>query len=623
MESKLIDYRKVLFEEKGKLDSILPNYQTSCEDVKIAVDKISEIYANDFANRKPRIMVFGIYNAGKSSIINELLHDDKAKVADIPTTDKIDTFEWRGYQLSDTPGIAAPIEHQKVTMEALKDNDVVIFVMSTSGSNEKLENYKRIKEIIELGKKVIIVLNDKNGYLCSSSEVGSEESKQLEQIKTQVVKNMEDIGIVGADKYALVVVNAKLAEQGRKENVKEFIELSNFGELERAVLSELKDTQSYDLLRTDIKNIIANVELAVKAISNLSGSDVVSQKLNALQEMIHNYKSSIRSEMQNYIESQKVVIARDLPDLIWQNKDNQEAINEEIGKKIDTVVERVGKKMSQEFDALKGSLDTDLRNLINDLEKIDVQFNPNISVKRSTSEKIASTGSFNFDPDKLKELIDELKLLWDIINPGKPRIPGVPPRIPGIPIDPVTPSNLFTELLDPKLAVNLIQNNLLSNLAASAAKGALESVSGKVITDALMKNSIGKIVASGLAKVGIGGIVPYVGPIITVVMTLMDLFKDNEQERAAEENERRRMIAEAEAKAKQELQQKCVYMAEDFADELSLSVNDIIIKTCNDLQDKLNEQSTKFTGEKNNVEKDIIQLRIISSEYHGLLLEIC
>ena len=210
-----------------------------------------------------------------------------------------------------------------------------------------------------------------------------------------------------------------------------------------------------------------------------------------------------------------------------------------------------------------------------------------------------------------------MKLLWDIINPGKPRIPSVPSpgRIP--------PENPFGELLDPKLAVNLIQNNLLTNLAGSAAKGALESVSGKVITDALMKNSIGKIVTSGLAKVGIGGIVPYVGPIITVVMTLMDLFKDNERQRAAEENERRRRIAEAEVKAKQELQQKCVFMADDFADELSLSVNDIIIKTCNDLQDKLNEQSAKLTGEKNNVEKDIIQLRIISSEYHGLLLELC
>lgn len=617
MESKLIDYRKVLIEEKRKLDSILSNYKASCGDVKIAVNKINEIYANDFANRKPRIMVFGIYNAGKSSIINELLHDDRAKVADIPTTDKIDTFEWRGYQLSDTPGIAAPIEHQKVTIEALKDNDVVIFVMSTSGSNEKLENYKRIKEIIEIGKKVIIVLNDKNGYLFSASDIESEESQQLEQIKTQVIKNMESVGIVGADKYALVVVNAKLAEQGRKENVSQFTEVSNFPELERAVLSVLKKTKSYDLLRTDIKNIIANVELAVQAISNLSGSDAVFQKLNALQETIHNYKSSIRSEMQNYIESQKVMIARDLPDLIWQNKDNQDAINDEISRKIDIIVERVGKKISQEFDELKGLLDTDLRNLIDDLEKINIQFNPNISVNHLTSGKIESTASFNFDPDKLNELINDLKLLWDIINPGKPRIPSVPSpgRIP--------PENPFGELLDPKLAVNLIQNNLLTNLAGSAAKGALESVSGKVITDALMKNSIGKIVTSGLAKVGIGGIVPYVGPIITVVMTLMDLFKDNERQRAAEENERRRRIAEAEVKAKQELQQKCVFMADDFADELSLSVNDIIIKTCNDLQDKLNEQSAKLTGEKNNVEKDIIQLRIISSEYHGLLLELC
>ena len=616
MESKLIDYRKILIEEKIKLDSILPNYQDSCEDVKISINKINEIYANDFANRKPRIMVFGIYNAGKSSIINELLHDDRAKVADIPTTDKIDTFEWNGYKLSDTPGIAAPIEHQKVTMDALKDNDVVIFVMSTSGSNEKFENYKRIKEIVEVGKKVIIVLNDKNGYLLSTSNPESEDSKQLEQIKTQVVKNMEAVGIVGADNYSLVVVNAQLAKQGRIENVREFIELSNFAELERAILSVLKETRSYDLLRTDVKNIIANIEFAAKAISNLSGADNVSQKLNALLETIHNYKSSIRSEMQNYIESQKVIIARDLPDLIWQNRDNQDAINDAIGKKIDTIVKHVGQKLSQEFDELKCLLDSDLKNLIDELEEIEIQFNPQISVPGSTAEIAKKAAVFNFDPSKLKNLIDDLKILWDILNPVKPYIPGVP--FPGT----ITPKSPFAELLDPKLAVNLIQNNLLTNIVGSATKGALGTVSGKVTTDLLMKSSIGKIIASQLAKVGVGGLVPYVGPIISIVMTLMDLIKDNEQEKAAKENERQRIIAEAEAKAKQELQQKCVYMADDFADELSLSVNDVIIKTCNELHDKLNEQSNKLTCEKNNVQKDVIQLRIISSEYQGLVLEL-
>lgn len=79
---------------------------------------------------KPSIMFYGVYNAGKSTLLNALISENRAAVADRPTTDSIDTYQWQGYEILDTPGIDAPIEHQKTTEEQLLKTDVVLFVVS-------------------------------------------------------------------------------------------------------------------------------------------------------------------------------------------------------------------------------------------------------------------------------------------------------------------------------------------------------------------------------------------------------------------------------------------------------------------------------------------------------------
>ena len=163
MESKIINYPELIKEKYLTLQEITEPYMDNVPQIKSIMKDIQSLYDVKLKNLKPQVMVYGIYNAGKSSIINELLKADKAIVNDKPTTDKIDYYEWNGYEIADTPGVGAPIEHEEVTNEHLKKADVVLFVMSTTGSNEKAENYTRMKNIVDAGKKVIIILNDKNG----------------------------------------------------------------------------------------------------------------------------------------------------------------------------------------------------------------------------------------------------------------------------------------------------------------------------------------------------------------------------------------------------------------------------------------------------------------------------
>ena len=214
--SILLDYKSVLENNKTSLVNAIHEYNS--EDIKLNnyISEIESIYSNKLKDVKPYIMVYGIYNAGKSSIINELLGDDLAAVNDKPETDSVDEYEWNGYTIADTPGVGAPIKHEEVTTEHLRRADIVMFVMASTGSNEKDDNYRRLKAITDAGKKVIIIINDKNGDLGSNDQ-------ELGIITTKVKENLRQYNLDSND-YVITIVNAKRARDGRIKNKPALIE---------------------------------------------------------------------------------------------------------------------------------------------------------------------------------------------------------------------------------------------------------------------------------------------------------------------------------------------------------------------------------------------------------------
>ena len=285
MSNQLIDYKTKLNENHICLKNSVKPYMEEYGSIKEAVLRIDDLYATKLSEIKPQIMVYGIYNAGKSSIINELLGSDDARVADAPTTDSVDYYEWNGYKLADTPGVGAPIEHEYVTTEHLKKADVVIFVMSTSGSNEKAENYARMKDIVDAGKKVIIVLNDKNGDLGQNDE-------NIRVIKTKVAENMKKIGIPDVDsKYCIIAVNAARAKKGRLENKQGMLQRSNIAELGKIVLTELKNTDNFAVIRNTIFEIEKNIEIIINNLEKCDNEEEI--------RCINNLLSSLRERKNN------------------------------------------------------------------------------------------------------------------------------------------------------------------------------------------------------------------------------------------------------------------------------------------------------------------------------------
>lgn len=131
----------------------------------------------------PELLLYGNYNAGKSTLINLLTNSQQAQVGDIPTTAEINSYEWNNALLLDSPGVNAPIEHEQVTADRIHQADLVIFVIR-SGDVDEIGLYLNIAEMLKQQKQLFIVLN------CDSSQktqVADWQSRLCDNLLKQLV----------------------------------------------------------------------------------------------------------------------------------------------------------------------------------------------------------------------------------------------------------------------------------------------------------------------------------------------------------------------------------------------------------------------------------------------------
>jgi len=112
------------------------------------------------ANTTPvRIALFGQPGAGKSSIINAIIGEEKAEVGvGTDTTQKLEDYEWNGLFLCDLPGYGTnrfPTEGYLDRFE-IPSFDVFICVSATKFSSGDHEFYMKLRE---LRKPCIFVRN--------------------------------------------------------------------------------------------------------------------------------------------------------------------------------------------------------------------------------------------------------------------------------------------------------------------------------------------------------------------------------------------------------------------------------------------------------------------------------
>lgn len=290
MSIDLKDYKLEVKNIKDRAIEIFKNYN-KCEFIevfKIEVEKQLEKY-------NPSIMFYGVYNAGKSSIINALVGEEIAKVGDIPTTATIQSINWNGFTLVDTPGIVANDDHTQIAEQEIKRNDVILFVVDDIGTFENIAVSTAIIKIINTGKPIIVVVNQKE-----ASIEGAYSNKISKKVIPKIIENIkksaecqEYIGnpLKAKNFCQIVSVNAFSAYTARTQYGKESDEfklLMQTSEIEclvNIIQEQLEKADGINILKPCISIIKNYIEQGLGILENELLAEVDELYFKSLKEI--------------------------------------------------------------------------------------------------------------------------------------------------------------------------------------------------------------------------------------------------------------------------------------------------------------------------------------------------
>lgn len=578
MISRLIAFKKQLDDQLVALKAATAPYAGKLPVIAEKMADIEKLYKEKIETTKPQIMVFGIYNAGKSSILNELLREDRAKCNDVPTTDRVDYYNWMGYSIADTPGVGAPIEHEKVTNEAIRKADVVLFVMSNKSGYELKQNYVRMKDIIDAGKKVIVVINDKEDMIAKHND------EAIFQIRQKVYENMTALRIEDVERnFDVVFVNARMAHKGRTEEKQKLWELSGIPALEKEIATEMKKSSDFKVLRNAIYEINRDVDEMQKQISAVNTAPEY-QALQKVLHRLHEAKVDVRKNMSGFITSQTSRWEDSMPDAIWAVHEDQQKVDQTVQEAQQELIAKVQVHLEDQIRTVLDDLLLDWREFIVELNKMEHVSENHIHVE---SLDVPGAGT-----DAMRELQNDGNLLKDGIEAWeKSKIEAEGYR---------TIAKEGTQLIE----------GMMKDMGVKLGKGGLMGYLTK--------------------KLGLGTVIktiPIPFPPIEILLggyaVLKMLFGDDgsyERERAAaaRENAIAKAKAEAEGQARQALQQKCGYMADEIKENLMLWTNQVIREQIGRYEDNLTEKMDALMDSQHNYTTLADALRRISDSYDKL-----
>lgn len=218
-------------------------------------DSYRQLVKEKLEQSHPSLMLYGVYNAGKSSLLNAILGESRAKVGDVPETREVTTYDWKDYQLVDTPGINGPLLDEVIAKEEIQKHDLILFVIDDSDSFDDALVASEIFRICELGKPLLIVLNHKQ-------EFDLEQSMHIQTIlRNNVEKIAKERGSVLKDRpYLFTYVHAKSGLKAKNEQKDLLLKNSRLPELERLLFEELRKNEGLRKLNTPIDLLRKKIE---------------------------------------------------------------------------------------------------------------------------------------------------------------------------------------------------------------------------------------------------------------------------------------------------------------------------------------------------------------------------
>jgi hypothetical protein len=264
---------------------------------------------------RPTLMFYGHYNAGKSTLVNSLLSRDGkpvANTADRPCTDAIDGYTFGDYTVFDTPGIDAPIEHEKVSRTHLQSTHVIVFVMTTSGDVDEGGTIEELVSIWGTGRPLIVVLNDKQGHKPDSAHVEQQVITLYENLKraagTSAITEAVDVLWVNAMRGWKARVSMCSEDPEAREKGAKLWELSNIDTLEVFMMNALMKTTGDQLLRPAADTLEKALAKTIIELETIGSSEEESDFYESLKSLV----ASTRARFIQRGESALKSLAHDL-----------------------------------------------------------------------------------------------------------------------------------------------------------------------------------------------------------------------------------------------------------------------------------------------------------------------
>lgn len=257
-----IDYPEYDVEEVSQNDAV-----KKLEEVELDLEKLSRSFENGkILKEGVKIAIIGSPNAGKSSLLNFILKEDRAIVTDIAgtTRDIIEEqviIEGIPFKIIDTAGIRdAENKIEQIGIEkskkAAKESDVILAVFDNS--KELNDEDKQILELLKEKKSIIILnkmdLESRNIEKCEEItktnrkviKISLKEEKGIERIFEELVK-MFNLNQINLDNE-LMITNIRHQELINKAK-----------ESTRMTLNDLKSSMPIDIISINIKQILEHL----------------------------------------------------------------------------------------------------------------------------------------------------------------------------------------------------------------------------------------------------------------------------------------------------------------------------------------------------------------------------
>jgi tRNA U34 5-carboxymethylaminomethyl modifying GTPase MnmE/TrmE len=313
------------------------------------VASIRELSRAKKAQAGASIMVYGVYNAGKSTLINALLGKELAAVADVPETARVQGYRWGDFEVLDTPGIDAPLEHEAITREQLVQSDVVIFVVNPLGVVEEEKTLDVLLELVLAGKMIFLVLNCKSRFdPIDLARIKDELSERIQQ-KAGSQKVLGHIPIVE--------VNARSALKAKLENKQNLLNSSGFPKFERDLEGFFASVEQKAIVARVANELRSFLDATVAELDKRQDQAAI-KRLDAFYGEIARREIDIRHGLKSLIEAKAAYIAKSTITALNQNIEGAQGkveqligqANEQVCSELEDALTRLGLDASEMLD---------------------------------------------------------------------------------------------------------------------------------------------------------------------------------------------------------------------------------------------------------------------------------